>query len=105
MRGQASIEFLVIFLVTLALVSFLITFLSSQKTSAQNILDSIKNIKKSEGAARAIEALYSNSIPMNFDFLEENISYRVEGNEFLVWYSGQVIEVGGVFIENKFEPV
>jgi hypothetical protein len=104
-RGQVTVEFLLIFGASLALISILAASLSAEEKAARDRGADIEMIMKAESAARAIEAMMHASADMKFDFREEGIYHSVEGGIFHASYQGKVIEIRGVFIYDKAEPV
>jgi len=105
MRGQASVEFLLMFTATLALISMLASAILSQNDSAKAKLDDFALINMAEGSARAIEAIERSGSDMRLDLNDERVRYRIENGRFYVEHEGKLIEVGGVFSEDDAEPV
>lgn len=104
-RGQVAIEFLVVFALSLAVVSLLVGAVLLHSAKIRMKTDDLQRISQTEAAVRAIEVWLNSGIAMKFDFSEENVSYRVEQGRFRVEHEGKIIEIGGVFIENYTEPI
>jgi hypothetical protein len=105
MKGQATIEFMLIFALSLAAVSLLASSLVSMDSTLKGKAGDIEQISRAEAAARAIEAMHNAGGRMDFDFREEGISYSIEGGRFHSSHEGKVIEIGGVFENDGAEPV
>ncbi len=96
LRGQATIEFLLIFATTLAVIALITGALLSLKNSVDTQTKQMKEVLETEDAARAAE------IASRFDGeVDFKIGYhRVENDRFLVPYKSGIIEIGGLFAEN-----
>jgi hypothetical protein len=105
MRGQVTVEFLLLFGVSLAVVSALAIALIAHEGSARNKIDGMERINAAESATRAVEAMLNSGSDMRFDFRDEDIYYSVEQGKFHVIYEGKAIEVGGVFADDDSKPV
>jgi hypothetical protein len=105
MKAQATVEFLLVFTATLAVMSMLAAAVLVQHEKAIGKTDDLERINSAESAARAVEAWINTGIAMEFSFHEENVSYRIEGNSFHVTHEGNVIETNGVFREDGHEPL
>lgn len=100
----ATIEFLISFAATLALVFILASALSAQHAKIIQSMKGQHEISKAKKAARAVETWLNNGKGIGMDFKEENISFRLE-ERFLVDFNRKTIEVEGVFIDDEAEPV
>ncbi len=96
-KGQAGIEALISFAFTIAMVSILAASLLAQRDSVEARMHELDKINRAEAAARAVEASFNSGMDMRFGFLEENLSYRIQGGRFLVEDEGKDIEIAGVF--------
>lgn len=99
-----TIEFLVSFAATIALVFILSAALTAQH---DEVLDSMKNrqeISKAKDAARAVETWLNNGRISKLDFQKENITFRIE-ERLIIAYNDKFIEVEGVFVNDKAEPI
>jgi len=103
-RGQATLEFLLAFTATVAMVVLLAAALNAQKGEAGRKAAELVDIGTVEGAVRAVETAAADG-GMSFDFRDENVFYRVEGGKFRVAYGGKTIEKGGVFANDSSEPI
>lgn len=104
-KAQATVEFLIVFAITVAVVSMLASALLAQHEVARSKINDMERINRAEAAAQAIEAWLNAGVPMAFDFSEENVTYRVEQGRFHVMHEGSVIEIDGVFANVDTEPV
>ena len=104
MHGQASVEFLMLFTATLAVIAVLAAALLAQRGGIEAKAADVELIARAEAAAQAVEAMLNSGVSMSFDFREEGVEYAVEGNRFHVIHDGKVIEIGGVFSGNATEP-
>lgn len=104
MKGQATIEYLMIFSTTLALLSLLATALATEEASLRDKAEDLEMAVKADSAARALESAL-NSGGIQFDFRDEGVYYSVEHGRFHAHHEGKLIEVGGVFRDSKDEPV
>ena len=77
----------------------------SQNNSLRENLDDVKRIADAESAARAIEAWLNTGIKMKFNFYDEDVSYRIEGDSFHMNNHGKLIEIRGIFEDDKYEPL
>ncbi len=105
LRGQVSLEFLLIFTATLAVVSMMAAAIIAQSEAAEGKIGEAEAINKAGCAAAAVEAVLDAGGGMEFDFRDEGISYSVEKGKFHVRYRGKMIEVKGVFADDGAEPV
>ena len=105
MKGQASIEYLIIFGASLALVSILAISLGEEEAMLRGKSDDMQMGLRCEAAARAIESSLSSGAQMRFDFVKEGVRYSIEGGRFHAAYKGKTIEIGGLFIYDQAEPV
>jgi Fe-S cluster assembly ATPase SufC len=105
MKGQATAEFLFVFTATIAVMSILTGALIAQNEVAQERIDEIEHIQKAEAAARALEAWMNSGITMKFGFHNEDVLYRIENDSFHVSHEGKIIEIGGVFHNDRSEPL
>ncbi|MEW6035027.1 MAG: hypothetical protein AB1529_00300 [Candidatus Micrarchaeota archaeon] len=105
MRGQATIEFMLVFALSLAAVSLIAASLRSMDEGLRGKADDLEQISRAEAAARALEAMHNAGGRMTFDFREEGVSYSVERGRFHSSHEGKVIEIGGVFENDDSEPV
>ena len=105
MRGQATIEFLSAFLVTIAFIAVVAIAILSSSNKSDEQAESIAMIIALEEATRAIEVHANSGIAMVFDV--KGVSSGVENGKVHVDYEGKVIEAEGVFdgYEIKAQPV
>jgi hypothetical protein len=99
-----TIEFLVSFAASLALVFILSAALTAQH---DEILDSMKNrkeIAKAKQVAREIETWLNNGRISKLDYGSENITFRIE-ERLIISHNEKFIEVEGVFVNDRSEPV
>ncbi|NYZ74414.1 class III signal peptide-containing protein [Candidatus Micrarchaeota archaeon] len=104
-RGQISVEFLLLFGATLAVVMVLAGALIAHEKAARDKIDDVERINAAESAARAVEAMLNSGSDMRFDFRDENIFYSVEQGKFHIVHEGKAIEVGGVFADDDSKPI
>lgn len=100
----ATIELLASFAGAAALVFILSAALIAQH---DGILDSIEKrheISKARQAARVVESWLNNGRIGKLDFGDENVTFRVE-ERLIMAYKGKLIEVEGVFVDDRSEPV
>jgi len=95
--GQASIEALLALAVTLAVLSLILCALVFDRGSIERRIPDVGRINAVEASARALEAHYSCGRSMRFDFEDEHVAYRIQGDHMLVDLEGSTIEIGGVF--------
>ena len=100
-----TIELLIIFAATLAVISVLSSALIVQKDKVQDSLEDYSKVRKVRDAARTVEIWMNNGMMSSLDFYDENISFRIEGGRFFARYEGKVIEVEGVFLHEDSEPI
>lgn len=107
MKAQATLELLVVFAATLAIITILSLAILAQKAGAEDRTAELGRIAAVEGAARAVEASCAGSGAggMGLDFYDEDVYYRVEDGLFHVSYAGRTIEGRGVFADDGSEPV
>lgn len=94
-RGQATAEFMVLFLASVSFVGIVAASLLSASHGAEEQADSVLRIMAVEEAARAIEVHANSGITMLFEI--EGVESAVEGGSVHVDYEGKVIEAEGVF--------
>jgi hypothetical protein len=99
-----SVEFLLSFAATLALVFILVSALEAQHSSILASMENQVQIAKAKKAARTVESWLNNGRMTELDFTNENLSFRIE-ERFIVDYNSRVIEVEGVFRDDPAEPV
>ena len=103
MRGQLCIEFLLVILATLVMLSAMAGAMLSQRESAERRADEFMRINEAEGVARAVEAgLHGAGSLSSGPF---GIGYRIEAGALHSSSGGEAIEVRGVFIADPDEPV
>ena len=100
-----SIEFLLLFVVTVSFVSLMANSLLDEKANIEQTKAGIDEILKTRQAARTVEIWLNAGRISNLHFRDENISFRIEDDSFLVRYEGKIIEVEGVFEDEKREPM
>ncbi|HSB47619.1 MAG TPA: hypothetical protein VLD37_06410 [Candidatus Bilamarchaeum sp.] len=99
MKAQASIEFLLVFMLNLASVSLLSISMLSYGSVLEKKLSEISALSAAESGARASEVAYRCMISM-----EKRADSRIEDRLYLD-AGDKVIEVGGVFYADETEPV
>jgi len=104
MKGQATLEFLLIFGSTLALLSLLTASLMAEESLLRDRAEQLGAVSRAESAARALECMLNSGGGMEFDFRREGVYYSVEDGHLHARYDVKMIEVGGIFREDKAEP-
>jgi hypothetical protein len=99
-----TLEFLSSFAATLALVFILAAALAAQHDEITESMKSRREISKAALAAREVESWLNNGRISGLDFTDENLSVRIE-KRLIVAYNGKFIEVEGVFVNDRAEPV
>ncbi|MBU0532974.1 hypothetical protein KKB44_05775 [Candidatus Micrarchaeota archaeon] len=102
MKGQAFVEFLFAFAVTIIFISLLSSAVLAHKDKLEEKSQDIEKIVALEPSARAIEAALNTGIEMHITFPDV---YAAEDNRFTVSYKGDVIEIKGVFTHETAEPI
>ena len=105
MRAQVTAEFLVIFTATLLMISILSSALIAQHEGIEGTAEDLRRIEAVKKAARTVELWLNDGMVTGLDFYDEGISFRVEGDRFLVMHEGDVIEVEGIFSYEREEPI
>jgi len=103
MKAQLSIEFLLLFLLSLVFVNILSYALLSERSEAMLLEDDARAIARAGDGARALEAWSNSGMEMDFDLQDEGLSFRVQGDELMVSHEGRVIEVGGIYSGSDIE--
>ncbi|MFH0737152.1 MAG: hypothetical protein V1827_00545 [Candidatus Micrarchaeota archaeon] len=105
MKGQATIEFLLIFALSLGAISLLVAPLMAADGAMKGRAEDLEMIGKAEAAARAVEAMHYAGGVMGFDFRKEGIQHSVENGRFHASGRGKTMEVEGVFYVDRTEPI
>ena len=100
MKGQLTIEFLLSFGLTLILLSILITALIDQTKVAREKIAETDLISKISDEKMAAEIAFETNSKFQSSFI-----YRIENGRFIVFYNEKLIDLGGVFLDDKNEPV
>jgi uncharacterized phosphosugar-binding protein len=105
MRAQVTIEFLGIFLLTVALFSILIAAMSILKSESEESAWIVKRTIELESIARALDAHSNSGIVMIFNTGQKGL--KIENNTISEEQGDKVVVVDGVFNEVKThrEPV
>jgi archaellin len=104
-KGQVTIEFLLVFAASLAVISLLAGLLILQGREIAGKAEETVKISRAESAARAAEVAYRSGGELSVDFRDEDVSHSVENGRFHVEHDGRLIEIGGVFYDDAAEPV
>jgi uncharacterized protein (UPF0333 family) len=99
-RGQATLEFMFMFLALVAFISILVGALIVAKNRAVEQTDVLEHTLMMEEKARALEVYSNNGLIMIFDIGHE--IYLVEGDVIKVDYKNKTIIVEGIF---KNDPI
>lgn len=99
-----TIEFLVCFLAATALAFILTSALIAEHEDVMRSMEARHDISKAKNAARTIESWLNNGRITTLDFTEENITFRIE-ERLIISHEEELIEVEGVFVNEKSEPV
>ncbi len=103
MKGQLGLEFMLVSLLTLLIVSAMAGALLGQREAALRKSSELLKISAAEAAARAIEAgLHGGG---NVSSGPMGLSYRIEGGALHAAAEEKEIEIRGVFIADADEPV
>ncbi len=94
-RGQATIEFMMIFLVTLITVMAIAASLVKAGEKAKETESVFSRIIAVEEATRAIEVTINSGIEM--DLKTPGVSSSIENGRLHVGYRGRIIEAEGIF--------
>lgn len=105
MRGQATPEYLLMFGATIVLVSLLAASLAQERSVLDGRADELETASKAESAARALEGALSSGGRMEFDFRREGVYHSVERGVLHARAGERLVEVRGVFHEDRSEPV
>ncbi|MBU0526901.1 MAG: hypothetical protein ABH983_06040 [Candidatus Micrarchaeota archaeon] len=105
MRGQISLEFLLMFSISLVLFSTLASVLIVEQEKLQDAHADLQKITAVKQASFAASLWLNNGRIYPLDFSSENIFFRIENDRFLVVYNMEVIEIEGVFDYEKSEPL
>ena len=104
MRGQATLEYIVIFGATIAIISIIAASLAAEGTVLRDRAGELEMAVKAESAARAVESMLRCG-DMELDFREEGVYHSVEHGRFHARCGDRMTEVGGVFRHDASEPV
>jgi len=105
LKAQVTAEFLFVFTATIILISVLASALIAQHEKAKETVVDFQRISNVKKAARTVEVWLNDRMITDLDFQEENISFRIEDDRFLVRHKGEIIEIEGVFEYDGTEPV
>jgi hypothetical protein len=105
MRGQATLEFLFMFLASIAFVTLLVGAMSVASKNAIEQVTILEKTVEMEGLIRTYEVHYSSGIIMVFEI--DNKDYFPEGNLIKYEYKGKSIIVEGVRdnTTKRIEPI
>lgn len=103
MMAALTIEFLVIFLLTFALMSAICH--EALSGAGWDGFEAAKKTNRAEAAARAIESMLNCGTAMRFDFQGEGVRYSIREGRFNAEYKGKIIEVNGVYENDRSEPL
>jgi hypothetical protein len=105
MRAQATLEFMFMFLSTIAFVTLLVGAMSVASKNAIEQADVIEKTMEMEELMRTYEVHYTSGIIMVFEI--DNKDYLPEGNEIKYNYRGKTIVVEGVMdnATTRIEPI
>lgn len=102
MRGQLGLEFMLISLCTLLLISAILSGLLAQRDAIMLRGAELLDVSAAEGAARAVEAGLHG--PGRLPSGPVGLRYRIEGGSLHAPSGGGIIEIRGVFIADRDEP-
>lgn len=105
MKGQATLEFLLVSGATLVLLSLLAASLAAEESLLRDRAEELGAVTKAEAAARAVECMLNGGGGMEFDFRREGVYHSVENGHFHASCDDRMIEIGGVFRDDRSEPV
>lgn len=104
-RGQATIEFMLFFLVSIAFITILISSMGLAKKNASAQGDIISKTVELEELSRIMDTYSNIGLIMLIDL--EQTGYQIKGNRIVADYGKKTIVVEGIF-ENKgvrYEPI
>lgn len=99
MKAQASVEFLLLFVLELALVTTIALSMLAQKSVVEGKLSGAALASRAEGSARAAEVAVRCGLEM-----EKSMESRIE-DRLHARAGGRLIEVEGIFEYDAREPV
>jgi len=105
MRGQVSLEFLLMFSISLVLFSILGSVLLLEQEKLQQTSVDFQKISAVKRASFTVSLWLNNGQIYPLDFSSENIFFRMENDHFLVFHNGEIIETDGVFDYDDAEPL
>lgn len=100
MKGQLSLEFMLIFAATIILIAALCMALDAGAAAARIKSAEMDRARLAESAARSAESRLNDGLPLG----NETPGRRIENGRFYVPAEGRLIEIGGVFVYGD-EPV
>ena len=105
MRGQATLEFMFMFLASIAFVTLLVGAMSVASKNATEQVNVIEKTVEMEELIRTYEVHYNNGIIMVFEI--DIKDYLPEGNLIKYQYKGKTIVVEGVRdnATKRIEPI
>ncbi len=103
-RGQLTLEFLILFVAALALLSILAGSLASLGAKAGANGNDHQGVMGARSLAQAVQSSCSAGMNMSSDFSRFGIPYSVEGGHFHAGRGSRVIELEGLFDYDGTEP-
>ncbi len=89
----------------LAITGLLSASLAAQSAELEGHKEEFMRISEAESAARALEALYFSGIDSRLEIGRGGVRFSVEDGRLHSDYRGKVVEIRGVFSNDRSEPV
>jgi len=103
--GQETIEFLLVFMLGLALVATLAASIIGEITAARAKVDSLRATRLAGALTCALEAAFMGGGDVVYPTGAGPRHWRIENGVLHASYEGRVVEIRGVFNEDQSEPV
>jgi hypothetical protein len=103
MRGQLTLEFMLVMAATLALTAMLAADVLAERASVEGKAGEAWSILRAEAGARAVEAALHGG--WDVQQAAAGPGYRIESGRLHIPEAGKMIEIGGAFIAERDEPV
>ncbi|MCI0503841.1 hypothetical protein L0Y65_03960 [Candidatus Micrarchaeota archaeon] len=103
--GQAAIELLLVSILLFALISALASSISAETQSIRKKTGDFRETGRAEAVIRAVEAAYGSGGDVDLGSWGEHAPWRAESGLIRIWHEGRVVEIRGVFNEDRSEPI
>lgn len=100
-----TVEFLLASVLVAASIGALAAFLSAEVSAVRDKADEYAAINHIADVVRALEAAFNSGAEADAGFGRGQHGWRIERGALHAYYDGRVVEVRGVFSDDRAEPI